>query len=256
MPDWSAAQYLKFEDQRTRPARDLLAQVPLREAHKVYDLGCGPRNSTQLLVERFPHAGVTGLDSSPDMLRQARERLPRCQFIEADLNDWAAPGDADVLYSNATIQWLPDHLSVLKRLLSGLRTGGVLAVQLPDNFDESSHVLMREIARSGPWAEAVGSARADRTGLPQVGDYYDALKPHCSRLDIWHTIYQHPLDGAAAIVEWVKGTGLRPYIDPLPPEQREAFLRNYTDRIAQAYPPRVDGKVLLRFPRLFMVAVR
>ena len=254
--DWSARQYLKFEDERTRPARDLLAQIPLDSPCKVFDLGCGPGNSTGLLVNRFPQAQVIGVDSSADMLRKARERLPGCGFIEADLNDWVAPGDADLLYSNATFQWLRDHLSVLKRLLDGLQPGAVLAVQMPNNFDEPVHVLMRETARSGPWAKVVGSARAERSGLPQAGDYYDALKPHCSRLDMWHTIYEHPLDGAEALVEWVKGTGLRPYIDPLPPEQREAFLRNYTDGIARAYPPRFDGKVLLRFPRLFMVAVR
>lgn len=256
MSDWSAKQYLKFEDQRTRPARDLLAQVPVGAARKVYDLGCGPGNSTQLLVERFPEADVVGIDSSPNMLRQARERLPKCEFLQADLSVWQAPADADLLYSNATFQWVPDHLGVMLRLLKGLKAGGVLAVQMPDNLDEPSHVWMREVAHEEPFAKLLPKNPRDRSALPSVGDYYDALKPHCAQVEIWHTFYQHPLDGAQAIVEWVKGTGLRPFLDPLPPAEREAFLRAYTARIAAAYPLRHDGKALLRFPRLFIVACR
>jgi trans-aconitate 2-methyltransferase len=256
MADWNAQQYLKFEDQRSRPARDLLAQVPLAQARKIYDLGCGPGNSTQLLVERFPDAEVIGVDSSPDMLRQARERLPNGSFMQADLNDWSAPEDADLLFSNATFQWVPDHLAVLQRLLKGLKPGGVLAVQMPDNLDEPSHVWMREVAREEPWSQFLPANPRDRVDLPSVHDYYDQLKPICSRVDIWHTFYQHPLDGPEAIVEWVKGTGLRPFIDPLSPEHRQAFLKAYTARIAAAYPAQYDGKVLLRFPRLFMVLTR
>lgn len=256
MADWSAQQYLKFEDQRSRPARDLLAQVPLAQARKIYDLGCGPGNSTQLLVERFPDAEVIGVDSSPDMLRQARERLPNGSFMQADLNDWSAPEDADLLFSNATFQWVPDHLAVLQRLLKGLKSGGVLAVQMPDNLDEPSHVWMREVAHEEPWSQLLPANPRDRVELPSVHDYYDQLKPICLRVDIWHTFYQHPLDGPEAIVEWVKGTGLRPFIDPLSPEHRQAFLKAYTARIAAAYPAQQDGKVLLRFPRLFMVLTR
>ncbi len=256
MADWSAKQYLKFEDQRTRPARDLLAQVPLAEARNIFDLGCGPGNSTQLLCERYPQADVTGVDSSPDMLRQARERLPQCQFVEADLSQWSAPADADLLYSNATFQWVPDHLAVMLRLLQGLKPGGVLAVQMPDNLDEPSHVWMREVAHEKPFADLLPKNPRDRAALPSVGGYYDALKPHCAQVEIWHTFYQHPLEGPEAIVEWVKGTGLRPFLDPLAPAEREAFLRAYTARIAAAYPQQKDGKVLLRFPRLFIVACR
>jgi len=256
MTDWSAQQYLKFEDQRTRPARDLLAQVPLANARKVFDLGCGPGNSTELLITRFPSAEVIGVDSSPDMLRQARERLPEHSFVEADLVEWSAPADADLLYSNATFQWVPDHLAVLKRLLDGLREGGVLAVQMPDNMDEPSHALMRDVAREGPWAEKLEAAHIARATLPDVGVYYDELKPLCRQFDIWHTVYEHPLDGAPAIVEWVRGTGLRPFLDSLLPEQRGAYLADYTARLAAAYPLRHDGKCLLAFPRLFMVALR
>lgn len=256
MSDWSAQQYLKFEDERTRPARDLAAQVRPAKAQRIYDLGCGPGNSTDVLRACFPQAEIIGVDSSPDMLRKARERLPDIAFVEADLNHWQPPQPADVLYSNATFQWLPNHLAILERLLRELPKGGVLAVQMPDNLDEPSHSLMRAVAAEEPWAQQLKEAATARGRLPGVGVYYDRLKPHCRRLDIWHTHYQHPLDGAPAIVEWLKGTGLRPFVDALAPEQREAFLARYTARIAESYPPQCDGKSLLRFPRLFMVAVR
>ena len=256
MADWSAQQYLKFEDERSRPARDLLAQVPLTQARRVFDLGCGPGNSTQLLAERFPDASITGVDSSSDMLRQARERLPQCPFQQADLNEWSAPEDTDLLYSNATFQWLPDHVAVLQRLLKALKPGAVLAIQVPDNWDEPSHVWMRELAKEAPWSKLLTATPRNRVNLPSVPYYYDVLKPLCTRIDIWHTIYQHPLDGPQAIVELVKGTGLRPFIDPLPPELRQTFIDAYTARIAAAYPAQQDGKVLLRFPRLFMVMTR
>jgi trans-aconitate 2-methyltransferase len=256
MADWSARQYLKFEDERTRPARDLLAQVPLADARQVCDLGCGPGNSTELLVARYPAAGMTAIDSSPDMLRQARERLPQCSFEQADLADWVAPAGADLLYSNATFQWVPDHLEVLQRLLAGLKSGGVLAVQMPDNTNEPSHVWMREVAKEPQWHGLIAPAAFEREDLPSPEDYYNALRPFCARLDIWHTHYQHALAGPEAVTEWFKGTALRPFVDPLTPELRQAFLNAYTARIAAAYPARYDGKVLLRFPRLFLVACR
>ncbi|MEJ2374816.1 MAG: methyltransferase domain-containing protein, partial [Pseudolabrys sp.] len=154
MPDWDSRQYLKFESDRTRPPRDLLAQVPLEHARKIVDLGCGPGNSTELLVKRYPDAQVIGLDSSPDMLRKARERLPALKFIEADIAQWRPEPDTDLLFSNATFQWVPDHPSVLKRLLEALPKGGVLAVQMPDNKTEPTHTLMAEVARQGGWLSA------------------------------------------------------------------------------------------------------
>jgi len=256
MADWNAQQYLKFEDERSRPARDLLAQVPLKQARTIFDLGCGPGNSTQLLAERFPDASITGVDSSPDMLRQARERLPHCSFVQADLNEWSAPDDTDLLFSNATFQWLPDHVAVLQRLLKALKPGAVLAMQVPDNWDEPNHVWMRELAKEEPWSKLLPAHPRNRVSLPSVHDYYDRLRADCTRIDLWHCIYQHVMDGPEAIVELVKGTGLRPFVDPLPIEQRPAFIDAYTARIAAAYPLQQDGKVLLRFPRLFMVVTR
>jgi trans-aconitate 2-methyltransferase len=254
--DWSARQYLKFEDERTRPPRDLLAQVPLKSARCVIDLGCGPGNSTELLLERFPHAQVIGLDSSPDMLRQARERLPNCEFAHADLADWSPPERTDLLFGNAVFQWVPDHPAVLHRLLAALPAGGVLAVQMPDNTEEPGLALMREVAAEGPWAAPLALARAARDDLPTPAAYYDLLKPLCARLDIWHTVYNHVMAGPSAVVEWFRGSALRPFLSPLDEEMRRGFLAEYAARIARAYPPLQDGRVLLRFPRLFILAVR
>jgi trans-aconitate 2-methyltransferase len=256
MEDWSARQYLKFEDERTRPPRDLLAQVPLSAPRLAVDLGCGPGNSTELLLERYPDAQVVGLDSSPDMLRKARERLPSCTFVEADIATWTVDPRADLLFANAALQWIPDHLELMRRLLEALPAGGVLAVQMPDNTREPSHLLQREVAAAGPWADNPDVQAAARGDLPPPETYYDLLRPACTRIDIWHSIYNHVMATPQAIVEWFKGSALQPYLAPLDAAMRIRFLDAYTEKIAAAYKPRVDGKVLLRFPRLFIVAVR
>lgn len=253
---WSAEQYLKFEDERTRPARDLLAQVPLGEAGHVFDLGCGPGNSTELLIDRFGAAAVTGLDSDDDMLEKARKRLPGTPFLQANLASWTPPQPADVLYANAVFQWLPDHLSLLERLMDHLTPGGVLAVQMPDNLDQPTHLLMEETGAAGPWKQAFAGGRLRRAHLHSPASYMERLSPKASRVDVWHTIYYHPMANAEAIVEWVKGTGLRPYLTAAGAENEAAFLTDYTDRIRQAYPPMADGRVLLKFPRFFIVAVK
>ncbi|WP_119392594.1 trans-aconitate 2-methyltransferase [Taklimakanibacter lacteus] len=256
MADWSSEQYLKFTDERTRAARDLLAQVPLSAPHLVYDLGCGPGNSTELLIDCYPRARIIGLDSSSDMLAKARKTYPRAEFMDGDLATWQPDGKADLLFANAVFQWVPDHVRVLQRLLRGLPKGGVLAVQMPDNLNEPSHVAMRETALAGSWADKLKTLSRVRDLLPTPHSYYNELKPEAARIDIWHTIYNHPLDGPEGIVEWVKGTGLRPYLDPLDEAERKGFLALYLERIARAYPRASDGKVLLRFPRLFIVCIR
>ena len=256
MTDWNPASYLAFADERTRPARDLLAQVPLATAQRVYDLGCGPGNSTALLVERFPAAQVTGIDNSPAMLDAARAACPGADFSFGDLAAWRPPDVPDMLFSNATLQWVPGHLAVLERLAMSLPEGGVLAVQMPDNLNEPSHRLMREAAAMGPWAAKLREAAAARDVLPGVESYYARLKPKVRRLDIWHTIYNHLLDGVDGIIAWLGSTGLRPFLAPLGEAERAGFLGAYRKLLAAAYPLQEDGKVLLRFPRLFVVGVR
>ena len=254
--DWSATQYLKFEDERTRPPRDLLAQVPLESAKRVVDLGCGPGNSTELLVKRFPEADVIGIDSSPDMVQQARERLPRCRFIEGDISTWMPEQATDLLFGNAVFQWVAEHPKVLARLLQSLPSGGVLAVQMPDNTKEPALMLMEKVAASGPWAAAIAQAKGARHDLPRPEDYYDLLRPLCSGIDVWHTHYNHIIDNHEGVVEWFKGAAMRPFLAPLNARMRETFLMNYTEEIKLAYPACLDGKVMLKFPRLFILAVR
>ncbi|MGO9699004.1 MAG: trans-aconitate 2-methyltransferase [Xanthobacteraceae bacterium] len=255
MEDWNARQYLKFEDERTRPPRDLLAQVPLQRPRLAVDLGCGPGNSTDLLIERFPQCEVIGLDSSPDMLRKARERLPKCKFIEADIATWVPEERTDLLFANAALQWVPDHSRVLRRLLEALPAGGVLAVQMPDNTQEPANVLQREVAGSGPWAAKLAAAVPRADMLPPDA-YYDLLKPVSAHIDIWHSVYNHAMANPQAIVEWFKGSSLQPYLSLLDAGMREQFLSAYTEKVVEVYKPRLDGKVLLKFPRLFIVAVR
>ncbi|WP_020177793.1 trans-aconitate 2-methyltransferase [Methylopila sp. M107] len=254
--DWSASTYLRFEDERTRPAGDLLARVPIAQAKRVFDLGCGPGNSTELLTKRFPGAEITGVDSSPDMLTAARKRLPDVAFVEADIVDWTPDRAPDVIFSNATLQWVGGHESLFPRLLKLLAPGGALAIQMPDNLSEPSHATMREIARDGAWAERLAGAAAARTEILSAEAYFDLLAPYASTVDVWRTTYVHPLDGAEAIAGWLKSTGLRPFLDPLDPDERERYLALYTDRIRALYPERATGKALLRFPRLFLVANR
>ncbi len=252
---WSAAQYVKFEEERTRPVRDLTARVPLAHARRVADIGCGPGNSTEVLRARFPEAEIVGIDSSPDMIAAARKRLPDIAFEVAEIEGWPGAG-FDVILANAVIQWIPDHEALLPALVAKLAPGGALAVQAPDNLDEPSHRLMREVAADGPWAAKLADAAKARAERRSADWYFGLLRRQATQVDIWRTVYFHPLNGANAIVEWVKGTGLRPFVDPLDAGEREAYLARYEAAIAAAYPAEADGTVLLPFPRLFFVATR
>jgi trans-aconitate 2-methyltransferase len=257
MSDWNPNLYRQFEDERTRPARELLARVPLTAARRVYDLGCGPGNSTELLVARFPDADVIGTDNSAAMLADARQRLPQQTFQLSDIAGWAPEGPApDLVYANASLQWLGDHTTLVPRLFATLAPGGVLAVQMPDNLAEPSHRLMREVASEAPWAAAIGDAGSVRSQLLAAGAYYDLLARDAAQVDVWHTVYRHPMASANAIVQWLRSTGLRPFLDALDAPLQQSFLTEYERRIDLAYPARADGRRLLAFPRLFIVAQR
>ena len=253
---WSAAQYVKFEEERTRPVRDLVAHIPNAEVVSAADIGCGPGNSTEILRERYPGARIIGLDSSSDMIEAARKRIPDIAFEVADIREWRPKEPLDVILANAALQWVPDHETLFPALIGQAHPGGALAVQMPDNLDEPSHRLMREIASEQPWAEKLKDAAGERAERHGAEWYFRLLAPHAPHVDVWRTTYFHPLAGARAIVEWLKGTGLRPFLDPLDESEREAFLARYEEAIAKAYPAETDGTVLLPFPRLFLVATR
>ena len=252
---WDPAQYGKFGDERQRPVHDLLARVALDTAQRIYDLGCGDGRVTGLLKARWPEAAIIGVDNSADMLAAARANEPAVTWIEGDISEWRAPGLADAVFANASMQWVGDHQTLFPRLARMVATGGVLAVQMPRNHDAPSHECMREAAAAGPWRKKLGDMRP----FPPVAEpdaYYDILAPHVTRLDIWETEYVHVLEGDDPVVEWTKGTGLRPYLTPLDDTERAGFLADYRARIARAYPRRADGRTLLPFRRLFIVAVR
>jgi len=254
---WSARQYTVFEDERTRPVRDLLSAVPETQARAVADLGCGPGNSTEVLAARFPGAVVTGLDSSSDMIEAARKRLPALRFETADIETWDGPGPFDAILANAVLQWVPDHATVLPRLAGRLAPGGSLAVQMPDNLEEPAHRLMRQVASDKRWSHKLADAAGARTTMQGADWYYGLLRPHSARVDVWRTTYHHVLAGGAnAVMEWFKGSGLRPFLAPLDAAEQAAYLDQYLRALEDAYPAMADGTVLLPFPRLFMVATR
>jgi trans-aconitate 2-methyltransferase len=251
--DWNPDLYLKFEAERARAARDLLARVPDCEARRVYDLGCGPGGGTALLARAFPEAEVVGVDISDAMLTVARARQPALRFIKADVADWRPPEPADIVFANATLHFLPDHRRTIRDLIGALAPGGRLAVQMPDNTHEPSHAAMRMVAADGPWADRLVPVAKTLTVIGQIEEYYDLFAPLCRSVDIWKTVYIHPLDGPGEVVDWFEGSGLRPFLDRLDPAETAEFLAAYRARLAQAYLRQPDGRVLLRYPRLFFV---
>ncbi|WP_321799098.1 trans-aconitate 2-methyltransferase [Caballeronia sp. J97] len=253
--DWQARQYSLFEEQRTRPVRDLLNAAQTETARTAVDLGCGPGNSTETLIAHAPNAVVRGIDNSCDMIDAAKKRLPQVEFELADISAWQADGPFDLILANAALQWVPEHDTLFPSLVGKLSRGGRLAVQMPDNLDEPAHRLMRETAADGPWRDRLKGV--ERTGRYRPEWYYALLKPLCAHVDVWRTTYHHPLEGGVdAIIEWFKGTSLRPFLAKLDAAEATAFLERYRAGLKTAYAVLDDGSVLLPFPRLFIVATR
>ncbi|MBV8977855.1 MAG: trans-aconitate 2-methyltransferase [Alphaproteobacteria bacterium] len=251
---WDPKVYLDFEDERTRPAAELLARVPQKSPEHVIDLGCGPGNSTALLARRWPKSKLEGLDSSEAMLDQARRSAIRATWHSGDIPSWKPAKRYDVIYANAALHWLDKQDELLRRLMSYLEPKGVLAFQVPVNFNEPSHRLMREVAAEGPWAARLKNVRNMVLGTAE--GYYDVLEPLTAALDIWQTTYLQVLTGDDAVYRWVSGTGLRPFLNALEGSEREAYVREYKSRLAAAYPARASAKTLFPFQRLFVVATR
>jgi len=251
---WDPKTYLDFEDERTRPAVELLARVPNRTPERVIDLGCGPGNSTALLARRWPKAKLEGLDSSEPMLDQARRSGIAAQWISSDIPGWVPQKHYDVIFSNACFQWVARHDVLLPRLMSYLEKGGALAFQVPGNLYEASHAAMREVAAKYLPAEKLAGIRDIVLESPER--YYEILEPCAAQMDIWETTYLHVLNGPDAVFRWVSGTGLRPFLDALEGAAREDFARDYKARLNTAYPMRTSGKTLFPFRRIFAVARR
>jgi trans-aconitate 2-methyltransferase len=259
MPSWNADQYMKFAEERTQPSRDLVARIRVEHVKSAVDLGCGPGNSTALLADRWPKAKVAGIDSSGAMIAAARRDYPEQDWAVADISEWAAEQwpAYDVVFANASLQWVPDHPTLYPRLFARVAPGGALAVQVPMNLDAPAHTAMRALAATPAWADLLPERGVREWFVHDPGFYYDCLSPLARRIDLWLTEYLHVMDSAAAIVDWYKGTGLRPFLDALPSDaDREGFLSDYAERLADLYPPRADGRVLFPFRRFFIVAYR
>ena len=255
MPGWDPSQYLKFSGPRLQPALDLLARIGTEAPATVVDLGCGAGNVTRLMTRRWPDARISGIDGSAEMLAKARAEDGDIEWLEADLKTWSPPRPADVVFSNAVFHWLDHHESLFPHLLSQVAPGGVLAVQMPRNHGAASHAYMIEAAHAGPWRAALEPVlRPSPVAPPEA--YYDILAPRAAVLNIWETVYTHVLEGDNPVVEWTRGTALKPLLDALDDGPREAFLAEYAARIAAAYPRRADGRTLFPFRRLFILATR
>ena len=269
---WDPDQYLVFGDERSRPFVDLVRRIDVESPRRIVDLGCGPGNLTALLSRRWPEATVTGIDSSPEMIEVARAVAEpgRLDFEVADLRSWtpdaALDGPVDVIVSNATLQWVPEHLALLDRFVGWLAPGGCLAFQVPGNFRAPSHRLLSELRRDPRWAEKVGEGAERHLEVEDPAGYAVALLdgPVPVRVDAWETTYLHLLTGPDPVLEWVKGTGLRPVLarlDDLGDDSgddagRAAFLAEYGARLRAAYPSRPDGCTPFPFRRIFVVAHR
>lgn len=254
--DWQASLYAQFSTERTQPALDLCSRIPLVDPKLIVDLGCGSGFSTKVLQARFGDAEIIGVDKSPDMLASARNELPGVTFIESDLLDFTPEEPVDILFSNAVFHWLPEHKLLLENLMGWLKPGGVLAFQVPDNLDQPTHTLMDKVADDLGWAERMAKARSARTPILPDRDIYDILALISERVDLWRTTYVHALANAGDITSWFMSTGLKPYMDELDLTEQSQFLNAYTREIEGHYPAQADGKVLLKFPRLFCIAVK
>ena len=254
LTDWDPHNYLRFADYRTRPAIELASRIRVTAPARVIDLGCGPGNSTQVLREAWPEANVLGLDSSRAMIAAARERYPGHGWLLGDIAEWSSDEPFDVVFSNAALQWIPDHSQVVPHLFGHVAAGGALAFQIPSREYSPVQALIDEIAGDARWVSCMADARAALT-IEEPRVYYDLLAPLARDLDMWETIYHQVMESPAAIVEWISSTGLRPYLDSLDSdEERHRFGALLAERVAASHPRRTDGKVLLPFRRISVIA--
>ena len=255
MPTWDPTLYLQFAGERTQPSVDLIARINgAREPARIIDLGCGPGNSTAMLRQRWPQADIIGLDSSAEMIAAASQAYPSEKWLLADAASWTAETPFDLVFANASLQWVPRHQGLFPHLMAQLAPGGILAVQMPSHFESPLHQVMLEIADDDLWRERMVGPRNALTN-ESASFYYDVLQPLAASLDIWQTEYFHRVDGAQAVVEWFRGTGMRPFLEALESEeQKRLFEHRVLDGYRRAYPIQKDGRLLFPFRRLFIVA--
>ena len=256
MPQWDAGQYLKFGNERTQPAIDLVQRIELHAPSRIVDLGCGPGNSTEPLRARWPDAAIFGVDSSPEMIAAARKAYPDGMWEVGDAASWKAEQPFDLVFANAMLHWLPDQASVCRHWMEQVAPGGALAVQQPAHYDGAMRREILEVSQDSAWKDRMQAARRAIT-CEAPPFYYDVLKPLASRVSLWETTYYHILAGPEGVLEWFRGTGLRPFLEALASgEERARFERMLLEKYAASYPRRASGVVLFPFRRLFFVAYR
>ncbi|HRI51907.1 MAG TPA: methyltransferase domain-containing protein [Pseudomonadota bacterium] len=250
---WDPAQYLKFAGERLRPASDLLSRIPLAAPESVVDLGCGAGTVLPLLAQRFPQARLVGVDGSAPMLARARAAYPRLELVHADLATWRPPAPVELLYSNATLHWLPDHDTLIPGLLDALKPGGCLAIQMPRNFAAPSHTCIIDAIEQGPFRQRL-LPHLRRQPVAAPAHYYRLLRPRVATLELWESEYLQVLSGDNPVAEYTKGSWLQQFLALLSEPERRAFEADYRARVRAAYPPEPDGHTLFPFRRLFIIA--
>ena len=254
MTAWEPDKYMRFGDERTRPSLDLVSRIRVDAPDSIVDLGCGPGNSTQMLRQRWPEARVCGVDSSPAMIAAAREAHPGQEWVLGDIEGYSADPACDVVFSNAALQWVPNHANLVRRLFGEVAQGGALAFQIPSGAYSPVRSFIHEIADDPAWSSRMNDPRGALT-MEEPEFYYDVLAPLALSVDIWETEYHHVMESADAIVEWISSTGLRPFLDALDTDaERARFVAMLGERVANGYAQRGDGRVLFPFRRTFVIA--
>ncbi|MDR3552722.1 MAG: methyltransferase domain-containing protein [Clostridia bacterium] len=256
MTDWDSSKYLKFGNERTQPAIDLVNRIHLEKPEKILDIGCGPGNSSEVLAQRYPDADILGIDNSPAMIEAARVQYPDIRFMQCDANRnlRILDRDFDIVFSNACIQWIPGHDTLLKNMMYLLKPGGVIAIQTPMNYQEPIHQIIKEISTSHKWSCKFENPRIFYN-LTQ-SEYYDLLSNIASDFCMWQITYFHRMKSHSDIMEWYRATGLRPYLNVLSETDRSNFEKDIYDELIVAYPKQNNGEIIFRFPRFFFTATK
>jgi trans-aconitate 2-methyltransferase len=251
---WEPQTYLRYADIRFRAGLDLIARIPKLDYSTICDLGCGTGHLTRILADSFPGSRVTGIDSSAEMLAEARREFPGLNWQQADIKSWHPFTPPELIYTNAALHWLADHRNLVSSLFSKLRPGGVLAMQVPRHFESPSHLGLKELVMQSEWRAKLEPLLLEP--VPAAEMYWRWLSPHARNLDVWETIYLQVLDGKDPVVNFMRGTALRPFLSALPEPEAAKFIEAFAERMAAAYPAQANGQTLFPFRRLFVVAQR
>lgn len=256
MSDWNSELYLKFKKERTQPSYDLADKINFENPKRIIDIGCGPGNSTAVLKKRFPNAYILGVDFSPNMIEKAKADYTELDFMlfDAQKDFDKLDGKFDVVFSNACIQWIPNHKKLLPDMMSILNPGGVLAVQIPFQFEQPVHKAIAKVSSSDKWKSLIPFEKV--FNILSENEYFDVLSEISADFSMWKTVYFHRMPSQFSIIEWYRSTGLKPYLEILPEDKKQEFENDIFEEIKSHYPVQQNGEVIFRFPRLFFTAIK